>query len=147
MSGEIATIMPKNLQPARKGSVPSSLRFSEMLFNERLEMCKLMAGSTSIPKALQGNPANIYYVAERGDRIGLSMTEAISCVYVVNGVTALWGDIPLALCRASEQFDAEMFDEWIEVNGQRMDKNFDNVALHAAYEAKKTIIAYCQTKR
>jgi hypothetical protein len=144
---EMTTLMPKGLHLAYRGSVPSSLRFSLMTLEQRLEMCKFMAGSTSIPKALQGNPANIYYVAERGDRIGLSMTESISCVYVVNGVTALWGDIPLALCRASECWDGDYFEEWLEVNGQRVDKTFDNVALHAAYEAKKSIIAYCQSKR
>lgn len=138
--------IPKSLTPA-KISAPSSLRFSQMNLDERMRLCTFMASSTTVPKALQGNPANIYYIAERGDRIGLSATESISCVMVVNGVTSLWGDMMLALCRASDQWDSAAFDEWIEVDGTRVTKDFDNDALQKAFTEAKMIVAYCKAKR
>ena len=66
---------------------------------------------------------------------------------VVNGVTSLWGDMMLALCRASDQWDPREFEEWIEVDGVRTTKDFDNEGLGKAFSAAKSIVAYCKAKR
>jgi hypothetical protein len=117
--------------------------FNVWPLTERMRLCEFLAQSNSIPKSDQGNPANVYFKAERGARLGLSPTEALSHILVVNGATSVWGDMGLALVRKSGLL--ETHDEWFEVDGVRQaDDDIDVVALH---NERKRVVAKVLMKR
>jgi len=117
--------------------------FNEWPLDARFRLCEVLAKSDCIPASDRGKMANIYFKAERGARLGLSPTEAISSILVVNGATSVWGDMGLALVRKSGLL--EKHDEWYEIDGVRQaDNDFDIIALH---QAGKRIVAKCLMQR
>lgn len=120
------------------------LPFNQWPLDERLRLCTFLAQSNSIPSGDRGNPANIYFKAERGARLGLSPTESVSHILVVNGATSVWGDMGLALVRRSGLLAAH--DEWWEVDGRRLpDDDLDLIEL--SKQENRKIVAKVMMQR
>jgi len=77
-----------------------------------------------------------------GQEVGIPHLQALQSIAVVNGIPSIYGDAGLALVRASGKLFE--IDEWIEVEGKRMDGPFPIITLA---EQKKEIVAYCKTVR
>ena len=92
MAAELATITPQRTQPM--GITPANL-------GEAMEMAKLMAGSSIVPKDYQGNPGNVLVAIQWGAEIGLPPLQAMQNIAVINGRPAIWGDAALAIVRSS----------------------------------------------
>jgi hypothetical protein len=117
--------------------------FDQWPIDARFRLCEVLAKSDCIPAADRGKMANIYFKAERGARLGLSPTESISSILVVNGATSVWGDMGLALVRKSGLLAGH--DEWYEIDGVRWaDDDFDIIELH---KHGARIVAKCSMTR
>lgn len=72
------------------------------------------------PKGMDSAEA-IVVAMEMGLEIGLSPMASIQNIAVINGRPAVWGDVPLAIARNTGQL--EVFEEWYEENGKRLDRS------------------------
>jgi hypothetical protein len=116
---------------------------TEWPLSERMRFCEFLSKSTSIPKDDRGNSANVYFKTERGARLGLSPTESLSHILVVNGATSVYGDMGLALVRKSGLL--EKFEEWYEIDGVK--QRGDDFDIIQAWKDGKTVKAFCVMKR
>src|SRR4030067_968283 len=69
-----------------------------------------------VPKGLS-NVESVALVVARGQRMGLDPFESMESIYVVNGRTAIFGDLPLALCRQHPLWDESGFREYTTGQG------------------------------
>lgn len=106
------------------------------------EFCGVLAKTDMVPKAYKEKPDDILVAILHGQEVGLPHLQALQSIAVVNGIPSIYGDAALAMVRASGKL--EDFDEWIEVDGARMDGSFP--ILKWAEEGK-VIVAHCRSKR
>jgi hypothetical protein len=127
------------------GPMLTSVKFSLNLSTlaEIREFCGVMAKTEMVPKAYRGKPDDILVSVLHGQELGLPALQALQSIAVINGVPSIYGDAALALVRSSGKL--EDFDEWLEVDGQRIDGPVDVVDL--ADKQGKKIVAYCVSKR
>lgn len=64
-------------------------------------MAKFFAGSELVPQCYQGKPANIIVAWQKGAELGLSPTQALDGIAVINGRASVWGEAATALVLAS----------------------------------------------
>lgn len=72
------------------GLVPQSLP-------EAMELAKLLAQSTIVPKCYQGKPGDVLIAVQMGAELGLSPVQALQNISTINGRPCLWGDAFLAV--------------------------------------------------
>ena len=92
---------------------------------ELIEYAKILADSTLVPKDFQGKPGNVIIALQMGAEIGLSATNALQSIAVVNGKPSVYGDGAAALVRGKGK--PKIFKEY-EI-GERGDpdwKKWDN---------------------
>lgn len=70
-------------------------------FEEAWRMADYLADSAMVPKDFQGKPGNCLVAIQWGAELGLKTMQAIQNIAVINGRPSLWGDVMLALVRAS----------------------------------------------
>jgi len=70
-------------------------------FDEAWRMAEYLADSEMVPKDFKGKPANCLVAIQWGAELGLKTMQAIQNIAVINGRPSLWGDVMLALVRAS----------------------------------------------
>lgn len=70
-------------------------------FDEALRFCDMMAKSDLVPDCYKGKPGNIMVAIQKGLELGLTPMRALSCIAVINGRAAMWGDDLLAMVLAS----------------------------------------------
>ncbi len=70
-------------------------------FDEAWRMADYLAQSGMVPKDFQGKPGNCLVAIQWGAELGLKTMQAIQNIAVINGRPSLWGDVMLALVRAS----------------------------------------------
>jgi hypothetical protein len=92
MTNALETIQPQRTQ--RMGITPANL-------GEAMEMAKIMAQSSIVPKDYQGNPGNVLVAIQWGAEIGLPPLQAMQNIAVINGRPSIWGDAALAIVRSS----------------------------------------------
>jgi len=82
-------------------------------FAEAKEMAQFIASADLVPKDFRGKPANVLIAIQMGTEIGLSPTQALQNIAVINGRPALWGDAVLALGQSDPDCDdiIETFDD------------------------------------
>jgi len=131
MGGELTT---------RTSAVSVSLNLTTL--TEIQAFCEVLAGTNMVPKAYQDKPGDILVAMMHGQEVGLPHLQALQSIAVVNGIPSIYGDAALALVRSSGKL--EDFDEWIEVDGVRMDGPFP-ILKHA--DDGKSIVAFCMSKR
>lgn len=81
--------------------------FDASQFNHWLDVATKLSKTTMIPKAYIGKPMDILVSMEMGQTVGLSMMQALQSIAVINGIPAIYGDAPLAICQNHPNF------EWI----------------------------------
>ncbi len=82
-------------------------------FGELQELAKLLADSDIVPKDLQKKPANVLVVLMFGREVGLTTSQSMQNVMVVNGRPSMWGDAVMGLVEHSGQveFWTDNFDD------------------------------------
>ena len=73
-------------------------------------LSNIVFNSQLAPQSLK-SPAQVLIALQMGMEVGLPPMAAIQNVAVINGRPSLWGDIMIALCRASGKFDEEAFEQ------------------------------------
>ena len=68
---------------------------------EAMEMAKILADSSIVPKDFQGRPGNVLIACQWGAEIGLQPLQAMQSIAVINGRPAIWGDAMLGLVQGS----------------------------------------------
>ena len=79
---------------------------------QAMRIAEMLAKSTLVPKAYQGQPANVLVAMAYGDSFGMQPLQAMQSVAVVNGMPGLYGDGLLAVCKSSPEW--EWMQETIE---------------------------------
>ncbi|MCZ0962865.1 hypothetical protein [Paracoccus benzoatiresistens] len=83
---------------------------------EAMEMAKLLADSSIVPKDFVGKPGNVLVAVQWGAELGLAPLQAMQSIAVINGRPSIWGDAMLALVQGSGVL--ESIDEVIREDGQ-----------------------------
>ena len=99
---------PENLAPqtkalARRSRAPSVL--SPRNSTQLLEYSKLMAASNMVPDGFKGDAAKIAVAIQMGAELGMTPVQALTCIAVINGMPAMYGDGLNAVMRASGELD------------------------------------------
>lgn len=84
--------------------------------SEAMEMAKILADSSIVPKDFIGKPGNVLIAVQWGIELGLAPLQAMQSIAVINGRPAIWGDAMLALVQGSGRL--ESIDEEITDDGQ-----------------------------
>jgi hypothetical protein len=106
------------------------------------EFCEVLAKTNMVPKAYLDKPDDILVAMLHGQEVGLPHLQALQSIAVVNGIPSIFGDAALAMVRASGKL--EDFDEYIEVEGVRQERDFP-IMKYA--DEDKEIVAVCRSKR
>lgn len=69
--------------------------------SQMFEMAKFFANSELVPQCYQGKPANIIVAWQKGAELGLSPTQALDGIAVINGRASVWGEAATALVLSS----------------------------------------------
>lgn len=86
--------MTKELTLSKSGVI------TPQTFTELMEYAKILAESTLVPKEFQGRPGNIIIALQMGAEVGLSHTQALQSIGVVNGKPSIYGDGAAGLVRS-----------------------------------------------
>lgn len=104
--------------------IKSGFMLEPTSMEEAWKYAEMLAKSQFVPTAFQSNQkngdqtANVFFACQYGARLGLDPLLAVQNIAVVNGKPAVYGDLMLAICQASPQFEycTETFDanvnEW-----------------------------------
>ena len=87
--------------------------------DELVRFAVAVKGSGLAPKGIETEQA-IAVAIQMGLEVGLSPMAALQNIAVINGRPSIWGDAQLAVCRATGEL--EVFEEWVEVGGKRVDR-------------------------
>lgn len=79
----------------------NALALQPQSMGEAMEMAKMLASSSMIPKGYQGKPSDVLVAMQWGHEIGLGPLQALQNISVINGRPAVWGDAALALVKGS----------------------------------------------
>lgn len=72
---------------------------------QAVKVAEMLAKSTLVPKAYQGQPANVLVAMAYGESFGMQPLQAMQSVAVVNGMPGLYGDGLLAVCRSCSSWE------------------------------------------
>ena len=72
---------------------------------QAVKVAEMLAKSTLVPKAYQGQPANVLVAMAYGESFGMQPLQAMQSVAVVNGMPGLYGDGLLAVCRSCPSWE------------------------------------------
>jgi hypothetical protein len=70
-------------------------------FDQAITFADYLAASDLVPKDFKGKPGNCLIAVQWGAELGLQPLQAIQNIAIINGRPSLWGDVMLALVRAS----------------------------------------------
>lgn len=73
---------------------------------EAMEMAKILADSSIVPKDFQGRPGNVLIACQWGAELGLQPLQAMQSIAVINGRPSIWGDAMLGLVQGSGLLDS-----------------------------------------
>lgn len=89
--------------------------------NEAMQFCQMVADSSLVPAQYKGKPGDIMIAWQTGIELGItSCLQAIQNIAVINGRPSVWGDMMLAICRASAAWDETAFSETLSGQGMGM---------------------------
>lgn len=98
MAPEGHAIAPQN-RPSMGILNPTSLA-------EAMEMAKILADSSIVPKDFMGKPGNVLVAVQWGAELGLAPLQAMQSIAVINGRPSIWGDAMLGLVQGSGLLDS-----------------------------------------
>jgi len=93
-----AAVAPQD-RPAMGFLTPANL-------GEAMEMAKILADSSIVPKDFQGRPGNVLIACQWGAELGLQPLQAMQSIAVINGRPSIWGDAMLGLVQGSGLLDS-----------------------------------------
>ena len=98
---------------------PPATHFSLMptTYSEAREFAELLASSDMVPTDVRGKPANCLIAWQLGANLGVNPLQALWNIAVINGRPCIWGDLIIAVVRASGQFVERHYKEKIEGDG------------------------------
>lgn len=115
-----AEVVAYEAPPQSVSTLPEAAAFAQLG-----EVAKVLANSTIIPKAYQGEPANIVAAYLAGRRFGWDVSMSMDSFHIVEGKAALSAEAMLALIRAAGHSVEVDKDEWstvgVIVSGRRAD--------------------------
>lgn len=108
----LPTITSKPPTPAQP-ALQTTLALTPRNMAEAFQLADMLSSSTIVPSAYRGNPGNVLVAMQLASQLGMALLQAMSSIYVVDGKPKLYGDAPLAICRASTacEWVRESFDE------------------------------------
>jgi len=84
-----------------QGNIQSAQAMLPQSFEQALVMAEHLAKSGLVPAGLKDNPSACLVVMQHGASLGLSPFQAVQNITFINGKPCLYGDIMLALVKAS----------------------------------------------
>jgi len=84
-----------------QGNIQSAQTMLPQSFEQALVMAEHLAKSGLVPAGLKDNPSACLVVMQHGASLGLSPFQAVQNITFINGKPCLYGDIMLALVKAS----------------------------------------------
>lgn len=80
---------------------------------EALDMARMLAGSSMVPKQYQGRPEDTLVAMMMGAELGLNPIQSLQNIAVINGKPSIYGDALLALVQSHPSFGGieESFDD------------------------------------
>jgi len=100
-----AAVEPKT--PVRFGMIPRTI-------DEAWRVAMIFAKSGIVPDAMRDKPENVFVAMQLGAELGLSPTNAVQTIMVVNGRAVVFGDGFGGVIRSSPVFEA--IEEWFEAD-------------------------------
>ena len=98
-----------------------SVSFLPKNLDEAMALARVMAASTLIPREFQGQASNTLIAILHGAELGMSASQALSSIYVVNGKPSVYGDFAMGRVQASglcedwsDGWDPEKQEAWFE---------------------------------
>lgn len=111
-----AAIVPQRVAAA----IPMTKRgVALQTFEDMVRFCKYAVASRLAPKGVDSVEAAVICL-QFGMELGLTTTQALQNVMVVNGRPALWGDAVLGLCMNHAEFDFAAWKESVSGAGDNM---------------------------
>ena len=111
-------------KPEWDPSQTMSMALTPRTMGEAIKLAEFISASDFAPKAYQGNPGNVIVAMQLSSHMRMGLLQVMQTCAVINGIPKLYGDAPIAICRASP------LCEWIR-------EEFDDA----------TMTATCSTKR
>jgi hypothetical protein len=110
---EIPSSLPENVR-----SQMLAILFERVEFLTDWQVAYDMCKSDIVPKNYVGKPNNAVMAFRLGKALGLDRQQSVQHLYTVNGITRVFGDMMLALCKKSPDFVdcIEEFGELIEAD-------------------------------
>ena len=99
--------------------------FAPRSWEELKEISAMLAGSNIAPAAYKGKPNDALVAILMGLELGLNPATALQNIGVVEGTPAPYGSIVLALARRSPGWDERAYQEWFELNGQKVEDPYE----------------------
>lgn len=75
--------------------------FAPTNFADAMAFCKMLAQSAFVPRDFKGKPEEILAAIQFGSELGVGPMQALQNIAVINGKPSVYGDLALALVRAS----------------------------------------------
>lgn len=114
---EVPVTAPKGTPASEvRGAIEGRFSFVPSTFEEAWRFAQVIAKSKLVPKDYQGEPENVMVAVQMGLDLGIAPMQALQGIAVINGRPSVWGDLALAVVRASPLF--EWIDEQISPNGE-----------------------------
>lgn len=107
-------------------------------FGDLLEYAAFTHNAGMAPASMK-TPQAVAICLMSGREAGLTDSQSLSCVMVINNRPALWGDALPALIHSKS--DCEYFEEWYEIDGHRL------APADMAREITPNVVAVCRAKR
>jgi hypothetical protein len=98
---EQATAVTTTEPESKPGTAMAAFDFSPKSLTEAMELAKMMATSTIVPKDYIDKPGNVLVAIQMGAEVGLKPMQAMQNIAVINGRPSLWGDAVLAIVRSA----------------------------------------------
>lgn len=111
---------------------------------EAMTLAEFFAKSELVPKDYQSKPGNIVVAWQKGFELGLSPSQALESIAVINGRASLWGDTVLAMVRKSglmESFIEEVTETEAIVTAKRKGEPNPIIRSFSMDDAKKAGLA------
>lgn len=110
------TPRPPDRTPVRFGEIPRTI-------DEAWRIATIFAKSRIVPEAMRERPEDVFVAMQLGAELGLSPTNAVQTIAVINGRAGIFGDGFLAVIVRSPLYVAH--EEYFEVHGKRVDNVTD----------------------
>lgn len=94
-------MVPSQPVPMASQNRPTMGILTPTSFGEAMEMSKILADSSIVPKEFQGKPGNVLIAVQWGNELGLQPLQAMQSIAVINGRPSIWGDAMLGLVQGS----------------------------------------------